>query len=448
MISVKINKGYDLHISGKPSLKLDTLENPTHVAAIPELIPFIKPKLQVDVGDPVKIGSVLFVDKKRPELKFLSPGCGKVVEIKYGHRRIIQEIVIKLSNKEKKETFTSLCETELGKTSNEKLAQILMDGGVWPFIRTLPFRDIASPDSLPHSIWVSLYGKDPFQPDPQLYLQNQNSLFTLGLNILKKFSSNVHVIAPADNSYLFENHKKFISHAYSGNYPSDEPGVMLYHTKKSSSENYAWYINGQDLLLLAQMLTTGTYPIDRIVAVSDLSAGASRHVQTRMGVNLAYLLPSVSGNGNMRYITGGIFKGHITPKESYLGLYETSLNIVPASTEKDFLGFLRPGFERQSHSRLFLSVLNTSDMKINSGMHGEERSCINCGTCTQVCAVDILPQFMYKSLLADEIEDALSHGLLDCVECGLCTYVCPSKIELCTTFIKERRAYYQEQLLE
>lgn len=87
-------------------------------------------------------------------------------------------------------------------------------------------------------------------------------------------------------------------------------------------------------------------------------------------------------------------------------------------------------------------------MKTDSGMHGEERSCINCGACADVCAVDILPQFMYKSLLAGEIEEALSHGLLDCVECGLCTYVCPSKIELSTTFINKRRIYYQEQFRE
>ena len=164
MISVKIRKGYNLNISGKPSLKLDALKKPTHVAAIPEHIPFIKPKLQVDIGDQVKIGSILFADKKRPELKFLSPGGGKIVEINYGHRRVIQKIVIQLSDKEKKEKFSSLSEADLKKTNKEELTKILMEGGVWPFIRTLPFRDIASPASLPHSIWVSLYGKDPFQP--------------------------------------------------------------------------------------------------------------------------------------------------------------------------------------------------------------------------------------------------------------------------------------------
>jgi len=399
-------------------------------------------------GDSVKIGSLLFIDKKRPDLKFLSPGGGKVIEINYGPRRVIKEIIIELSQKEQKKKLPSISEIDLKKTKKDKLAAILMEGGVWPFIRALPFREIASPDTFPHSIWVYLDNKDPFQPDPQLYLHNQSELITFGIKILKQFSSNVHVIAPADNSYLFENHKEIITHIFSGSYPADDPGVMLYHTKKSSSENHAWYINGQDLLLLAAMLKTGSYPIERIVAVSGLPRGGSRHIKTRMGAKIQSLLTDASAINGARYVTGGVFRGYIAQKEAYLGLYETSLNILPVFNEKEFFGFLRPGFDRQSYSRLFLSVLNRSAMRIDSSMHGEERSCINCGTCANVCAVDIMPQFMFKSLMADEIEEALSHGLLDCVECGLCTYVCPSKIELSATFIKERQAYYREQLTE
>ncbi|MBW1820756.1 MAG: 4Fe-4S dicluster domain-containing protein [Deltaproteobacteria bacterium] len=58
--------------------------------------------------------------------------------------------------------------------------------------------------------------------------------------------------------------------------------------------------------------------------------------------------------------------------------------------------------------------------------------------------MDILPQFTLKSILADEVEESLAHGLLDCVECGLCTYVCPSKIELCAAFKGAKEAYYKE----
>lgn len=446
MVSIKIKKGIHLNVSGRPSKKLEAAPPPAYVAAIPEFIPMIKPKPAVDVGDAVQIGSVLFTDKKRPELQFLSPGGGKVVAVNYGPRRVIREIVIELAAREKTKKFPSFSTAELNKAKKDKIARVLMAGGVWPFIKALPLREIASPDDPPNSIWVGLEGKDPFQPMPQVYLNKQKTLFSFGIKILKKFCPHVYVIAPRENAYLHDNFKEFISHTVEGEYPADDPGVILYHHKQSPDENHAWYIHGQDLLSLAKMLKTGTYPVERIVAVSGLSGRKSRHLNTRIGVKIGTLVPEVTDMIGVRCVTGGVFDGRLTRKDSYLGFYETSVNIVPEMTEKDFFGFLKPGFHRPGYSRAFLSVFNTSPFELDSGLHGQERACINCGNCAEVCAVDILPQFMYKSLMAEEIEEALSHGLLDCVECGLCSYVCPSKIELTAVFVEERRRYYKEKL--
>jgi len=99
---------------------------------------------------------------------------------------------------------------------------------------------------------------------------------------------------------------------------------------------------------------------------------------------------------------------------------------------------------KPSHSRAFLSVFNKTPFVPDTGRHGEERACINCGSCTGVCPVDILPQFTVKTILAGEVEESLAHGLLDCVECGLCTYVCPSKIELNSILQKAKKSYYKE----
>jgi Na+-transporting NADH:ubiquinone oxidoreductase subunit A len=81
---------------------------------------------------------------------------------------------------------------------------------------------------------------------------------------------------------------------------------------------------------------------------------------------------------------------------------------------------------------------------MDCGQHGEVRACVNCGTCARICPVDILPQFTMKCLVADEVEEALAHGLLDCAECGLCTYACPSKIQLREVFPAAKAQYYKE----
>ncbi|MFC1825952.1 NADH:ubiquinone reductase (Na(+)-transporting) subunit A, partial [Thermodesulfobacteriota bacterium] len=64
MISVHIRKGFRLNISGKPSHRVEELKKPDKVALLPEIIPFIKPRLKVQVDDQVKIGTPLIEDKR------------------------------------------------------------------------------------------------------------------------------------------------------------------------------------------------------------------------------------------------------------------------------------------------------------------------------------------------------------------------------------------------
>ena len=113
--------------------------------------------------------------------------------------------------------------------------------------------------------------------------------------------------------------------------------------------------------------------------------------------------------------------------------------------EREMLPLFRPGYRKPSYSRAFLSVFNTGPFEMDCNRHGGLRACIACNHCTAVCPVDILPQLTYKSILAEEIEEALAHGLLDCVECGLCSYVCPSKIELYQVLKNAKAAYSKEQ---
>jgi Na+-transporting NADH:ubiquinone oxidoreductase subunit A len=73
MISARIRKGYNLNIAGQPSPEVKQLKRPKQVAALPEKIRFIKPRLLVEVEDKVKVGTPLFEDKRNSDLKFLSP---------------------------------------------------------------------------------------------------------------------------------------------------------------------------------------------------------------------------------------------------------------------------------------------------------------------------------------------------------------------------------------
>ena len=103
MADYNLVKGHDIKIAGVPKNTVVEGEAPEFVALKPSEFRGIKPKLIVQEGDQVKIGTPLFHDKTNPQITWPSPGSGKITEIKYGPRRVIEKIMIKLSDEESSE---------------------------------------------------------------------------------------------------------------------------------------------------------------------------------------------------------------------------------------------------------------------------------------------------------------------------------------------------------
>ncbi len=447
MIHLRMKKGLDLNISGQPSGPVNTLPKPLErIGVVPARINHVKPKLHVKTGDHVNQGALLYTDKRNPDVRFLSPGSGEIESIDFGPRRIIEAIVIRLDKPGKEETpeaFGAVDKQQLTAMSREELARHLLAGGMWPLLRSLPFRDIADPGAVPPSIIVNLDNLDPFHPPPAIYLNGFADVFRLGLWALQQLSTNVKVVSCQPPASVPKELQDLISHTIKGAYPADDPGVLLYYTRTSSDQNQSWFISGADVLALGQFLHRGVYPTERCLAVS--TPKQSGYMRTRLGVPISRLVPEVADAAGLRILTGGLWRGQAVGPESYLGLYETTLIVLPDGGQSEFFGFARPGWEKHTQSRAFLSFLNRRPLSTDTGQHGEERACVNCGSCAKICPVDILPQFTLKSILAEEVEESLAHGLLDCVECGLCSYVCPSKIELAYQLRQARRDYYREK---
>ena len=445
---IRIKKSYNLKVVGSPSVSTQKTERPTHLALLPEHVPFVKPRLKVAKGDRVALGSPLIEDKRNPQIQLLSPGGGRITDIRFGSRRVIQEIIIKLDETEKVVDFERYSPEDIDKMSREQLIQALVTGGLWPLIKELPFRDHARPDVAPPALYVSLDSSEPFHPLPKVYLDGNDALFRFGLKALNKLAAApVYVCRHEENTDLASTLDDIVNLTYTGNYPAHDPGVLLYRMKTSAMENRAWFINGQDVLLIARLLRNGVYPTDRIVSLGGSGVSHPRHVFTRMGSPLSVIIAEQAETENCRYVQGGILTGYNAAPQSYLGYFETALNLLPEGNHRgELLGLFNPGYRKPTFSRAFLSAINQNELEMNCNMHGGERACIACGYCALVCPVDILPQFTYKAILAGEVEESLEHGLLDCVECGLCSYVCPSKIDLFESLKKAKAEFYKEQV--
>ncbi|MFP4668389.1 MAG: 4Fe-4S dicluster domain-containing protein [Desulfobacterales bacterium] len=435
-----------IRIAGRPEEKIEEAPFPDTVAAMPSRIPLLKARLLAGTGDRVKIGTPLYQDKKNEDIVFASPGCGRITDIVYGPRRVINEIVIKLDKSEEYETHPSYAGDELHRLDRQQLVEILLKSGMWPLIRDIVFRCPADPGLIPAAIWVAADSQDPFHPHSGIYLRTDRDrhYFDTGLKALEKLCETVFVAA-AGSSLQGQQIEKYVTHRVRGSYPEEEPGVLHYRFKTEPSQNRAWFITGQDTMLLGQFLETGVFPVRRTAAVAGPQING-KYVKTRTGAPVSVLEGKNTQAEGTRRVAGGLFRGYTVSQESYLGLYESALTLIKESGKRELLGFMRPGWSKPTCSRTFLSALNPRPLPVDADMHGSKRACVNCGTCTRVCPVDILPQFTYKCILAEEIEEALSHGLLDCLECGLCSYACPSKIELTRTFQDTKQAYFRGRI--
>lgn len=431
-----------------PDLSVIQIPEPETIAVSALDIPYIRPKLLVKENDSVKTGTPLFCDKRNKNIHYVSPATGIVKHIIFGERRRLKEVVIALDEKENKKNgfiqFSPLSSDDIDTIPKSNIIQLLQEGGLWQCFREFPFKDTADKNHAPPMIIVSLNGNDPFSPQPQIILKNNTDFFKFGIKILNRFSNRIIVTSRQENlSSLsrLNKIKEHITHVVPDFYPAWDPGVVLYQLKKNQKENRSWCISAEHLVLMAKFLLTGRYPVERIITLTR-SNHKTPHIITRQGVPVKDLIGTLEDN---HLITTGRFNGRTVDLNSHMGFFETSLTLIKDNQKEALFGFMRPGIEKPTVSNTFLSCLTQTPKILDCNLHGEERACINCGYCTDICPVDLMPNFIIKALLSNEIEDALSYGLLDCCRCGLCAYACPSKIELTTLLSHGIAAHYKDK---
>ena len=107
MDKIKIRKGLDIRLAGAPSKQIERFE-PKLCAIKPTDFIGVVPKLHVEEGDTVKVGSVLFHDKNNERIVFTSPISGTVKAIVRGEKRAILKIMVENDGKNDAIDFSSV----------------------------------------------------------------------------------------------------------------------------------------------------------------------------------------------------------------------------------------------------------------------------------------------------------------------------------------------------
>ncbi len=429
---IKLSKGLDINLKGEANKVYASVKPSKKYSLKPTNFQGLFPKLLVKIGDQVKAGTPLFIDKYNENIKFCSAVSGKVVDIVRGKKRRILDVIVQADSEIVYEKIDIPLNKDL---SREQIISVMLKSGVWPFIRQRPYDTIANPNDIPKAIFISSFTSAPISIDNDFALYGMDELFQKGLDYIVKLTkgkTHLNVSNNTNPSQIFLNAKGVEINKISGPHPSGNVGVQINHIDPINKDEVVWYINPQDVIVIARLFSDKKYDVSRIVALSGEQVLKPRYYRVVAGSSISnLLLDNLKEDSVNRIISGDILTGEKIDVDGFLGFYDSTITVIKEGKEQEFLGWLKLGFDKFSASRTFLSWLfPKKKFSLSANMHGEERAYVMTGEYEKVFPMDIYPTQLVKSIMMEDIELMEQLGIYEVVEedFALCEFICTSKM--------------------
>jgi Na+-transporting NADH:ubiquinone oxidoreductase subunit A len=434
---IKITRGLDLPIAGAPEQSIENARAVRSVAILGHDYVGMKPTMAVKEGDRVKLGQLLFEDKKTPGVIHTAPGAGVVREINRGDRRVFLSLVIDLDDTEEQLEFASYAPEALATLAREKVVANLVESGQWTALRTRPYSKTPAIDAKPHSLFINAMDSNPLAANPELIARQNADDFVNGVNVLSRLTEGKVFLCRAMSSFdgiekqsLAENVQV---ETFAGPHPAGLTGTHIHYLDSVSLAKQVWSINYQDVIAIGKLFTTGKISTERVVALAGPQVLKPRLLKTRLGANLDELTAGELQSDENRVISGSVLSGRAARGvESYLGRYHLQISVLKEGRERVLLGYLSPGTKRHSVLGIYLSsLLKGRKFSFTTTTNGSNRAMVPVGSYERVMPMDILPTQLLRAIIVGDIESAQNLGALELDEedLALCTYVCPGKYE-------------------
>ena len=428
---IKIKRGLDLPMTGTPTQRIEAAKPVHSVAVIGFDYNGMKPTMQVQEGDRVKLGQVLFSDKKTPGVLFTAPGAGVVKAINRGDRRVLQSVVIELEGDEHI-SFASYEADKLSTLAQEQIRENLQQSGLWTALRTRPYSKVPAIDATPRSIFVTAMDTNPLAADPAVVIAEYAEDFSRGLTVLSRLAK--VFLCKADGVTLpGESLDNVHTEAFAGPHPAGLPGTHIHYLDPVSATRTVWQIGYQDVIAIGKLFTTGQLWVERVISLAGPVAKKPRLLRTRLGANVADLIRDELHAGNNRVISGSVLGGRTARGTcNFLGRYHTQLSCLAEGDERQMFHYLRAGVNKFSILNIFISKLSANKkFAFTTTTNGSDRAMVPVGSYEKVMPLDILPTQLLRALLVGDTEVAQQLGCLELDEedLALCTFACPGKYE-------------------
>ena len=438
--TITIRKGLDLPIGGAAERRLTDARNITTYAVKPVDFVGLTPKLLVEEGNAVTVGGALFCDKNDERIRFTSPVNGLVKSIVRGEKRKVLAVVVEEREVEKPSPMVI-----------NGIKEALLQSGLWTLIRQRPFGTVACPDDQPKAIFVSAFSSAPLAPDDDFIMQGREAFLKKGLEALTQLTDGQVHICYRPNQRLAKQlstlNSQLSTHFIKGPHPAGNVGTQIAQIDPINKGEVVWTIQLQDVAVLGELLSTGIYNPEKVIAVAGPNIKNPHYYRVKAGaclkdITAAQLLnadypemetPDLSGKN--RIISGDILSGTQIDADGFLGAYDDLVSILPEGDYYDFMGWLMPGFRKFSFSRTFLSGFLprfSSFCKFDTNTHGDERPLVFTGDFERVFPFDIYPTQLIKACIVGDIELMENLGIYEVEpeDFALCEFIDTSKTNI------------------
>ena len=429
---IRIKKGLDIKLKGAAEKTSEQAILSNFYTLRPEDFHGVIPKLISKVGSKVKAGEAVFYDKSNENVKFASPVSGEVIDIVRGEKRKILSVKIQA---DKEQSFQDNGNFNVDAANADTVKAHLLAAGCWPFVKQRPYDVIANPDQSPKAIFVSGYASAPLAADLDFTLQGKEAELQAAITALGKLTEGqVHVSVGKSSNSPLAGLSGVTLHKVSGPHPSGNVGTLINKVNPVNKGEVVWTVNAQDLVIIGELLLTGKFNAERVVALVGSSVEKPRYFKTKLGSEIATLIydKGIPKDANVRIISGNVLSGKQIQPDGNLDYYSNVVSVIPEGDDYEFFGWNKPVFNKVSTSRAltFSWLTPNKEYKLDTKMNGEERAYVVTGQYEAVFPFEIYPQQLVKSIMIDDVEAMEELGIYEVVEedMALCEVVCTSKI--------------------
>lgn len=351
--------------------------------------PGIRPEFRKSTEEKIRAGETVFVDRKRPEIAFVSPVAGRIAQISFGRRRMLEAVVIECDGDD-------AIEFDVRKQSGGRgwPRRLLQQAGLWTAFLTRPFGRIPDPDSSAEAIFVTAIDTHPLAPDPMVAIERQADHFLRGAIALEHLTRGpVHICHAADRRPAIEEGGRIRLAGFAGRHPAGLPGTHIHHLAPAGTGHTVWQIGYQDVIAIGHLLATRSVQDERIIAVAGSGVTNPGLMLVKAGTSLDELLAGETRSKRARIISGPVLSGR---DARFLGRYHNQVTVLSEGDEPRV---------RTLSGRVARFAGGTAS-----------RGIVPAESFERALPLDILPVPLMRALSVGDVESARDLGCLELLE--------------------------------